>query len=97
MQGRPVIWLPVCMYEIAGSWLMASVCMLRMKHMSSTMFAVFGRSSDTHIPDLPWRANLYFEGAIGNRFCPEVIVVSRCPWRIDSGKSLSYHSFIFGL
>ena len=38
--GAPVIWLPVCMYVMAGSWLIASVCMLRMKHMSSTMRTV---------------------------------------------------------
>ena len=39
----------------------------------------------------------YFDGATGNRFWPEVIVVSRWPFRIDSGRSLSYISIIFGL
>src|SRR5690349_10513723 len=62
--GRPVIWLPVCRYEMAGSWLMASVCMLRMKHMSSTLFDRFGNSSLSHMPLLPYCANLNFEGAI---------------------------------
>ena len=37
MPGRPAIWLPVCMKQMAGSWLMASVCIERMKHMSSTI------------------------------------------------------------
>jgi hypothetical protein len=85
------------MNEIAGSWLIASVCMLRMKHMSSTIFAVCGSISLTHMPDWPYCANLYFEGAIGNRAWPLVIVVSRWPLRTDSGRSLSYHSAIFGL
>ena len=87
--GRPVTWLPVCIYVIAGSWLIASVCIDRMKHMSSTIRAVWGSSSQTHMPLLPCRANLYFDGAIGNRFWPEVIVVSRWPIRIESGRSLS--------
>ena len=43
---------------MAGSWLIASVCMLRMIAMSSTMRAVYGSSSDTHAPDLPCCANL---------------------------------------
>ena len=50
---------------MAGSWLIASVCMLRMKHMSSTILAVYGNSSLTHMPLLPCWANLYFDGAIG--------------------------------
>ena len=50
---------------IAGSWLIASVCMLRMKHISSTILAVYGNSSLTHMPHLPCWANLNFDGAIG--------------------------------
>ena len=76
---------------------MASVCMLRMKHISSAIFPVQGRSSDIHIPHWPCWTNLNFEGAIGNRVCPDVIVVSRWPLRILSGRSLSYQSSIFGL
>ena len=76
---------------------MASVCMLRMKHMSSTILAVYGSSSQTHMPHWPCWANLNFDGAIGNRFWPEVIVVSRWPMRIESGRSLSNHSSIIGL
>ena len=30
MQGRPLTMLPVCMWQMAGSWLMASVCIERM-------------------------------------------------------------------
>ena len=38
---------------IAGSWLIASVFIERMKHISSTNFAVCGNSSVIHMPDLP--------------------------------------------
>ena len=82
---------------IAGSWLIASVCMLRMKHSSSTILAFHGSSSLTHMPHLPCWANLYFDGAIGKRAWPLVIVVSRWPLRMLSGRSLSYHSCITGL
>ena len=85
------------MNVMAGSWLIASVCMLRIKHMSSTIFAVLGSSSVIHIPDWPYWANLYLLGAIGNLFWPEVIVVKRCPLRMLSGRSLSYQAFIAGL
>jgi hypothetical protein len=98
MHGRPAFMLPVCMWQMAGSWLMASVCIERMKHMSSTHFAVYGSSSVfIQKPFAPTGLNLNFVGAIGNRVCPEVIVVRRCPLRIDSGRSLSYHSAILGL
>ena len=76
---------------------MASVCMLRMKHIWSTTFEVQGSSSQTHMPDRPCRANLNIDGAMGNRAWPEVMVVSRCPMRTDSGRSLSYQSFMTGL
>ena len=65
--------------------------------MSSTICAVYGSSSLTHMPHWPYWANLNFDGAIGKRFWPEVMVVSRWPMRTDSGRSLSYHSCIFGL
>ena len=82
---------------IAGSWLIASVFIERIIEMSSTIFAVFGSSSDTHAPLLPYCANLNIDGAIGKRVCPAVMVVNRCPLRMDSGRSLSNHSFIPGL
>src|SRR2546421_6726640 len=89
--------LPVCMKVMAGSWLMASVCMLRMKHMSSTILAVHGSSSLTHMPHLPWRADFNFDGAVGERARPHVMVVSRRPLRVEAGRALSNQSFIFGL
>jgi len=64
---------------------------------SSTTPAVCGSSSLTHAPCCPCCANLKIEGAIGNRACPEVIVVIRWPLRIESGRSLSNHSAIVGL
>ena len=39
------------MNVIAGSWLIASVCIVLMTVMSSTIFAVCGSSSLTHVPD----------------------------------------------
>ena len=56
--------------------------------MSSTIFAVYGSSSLTHMPHWPCCSNLYFDGAIGNRAWPEVIVVSRWPMRIAVGQVL---------
>ena len=44
---------------------------------SKYKFAKYGKTSETHIPLSPCFANLYFDGAIGNLFCPEVIVVRR--------------------
>ena len=52
MLGRPGCWNPVWMNVIAGSWLIASVCIDLMTQMSSTIFAVCGSSSLTHVPDL---------------------------------------------
>src|SRR5206468_3263187 len=95
--GLPVIWLPVCMKLMAGSWLIASVFIERMKQRSSAILATFGSISLIHMPEGPYCANLYFDGATGNRFCPEVIVVRRWPMRTESGRSLSNISTIFGL
>ena len=85
------------MYVTAGSWLIASVQTVLTSAMSSTIFAVQGSSSLTHVPDWPCRANLYFDGATGNRAWPLVMVVSRWPLRIESGRSLSNIASIFGL
>mgnify|MGYP001150913148 CR=1 FL=1 len=59
--------------------------------------AVCGNNSLTQRPHCPCWANLKIEGATGKRFCPEVIVVSRCPMRMEAGNSLSNHSCICGL
>ncbi len=53
MLGRPGCWNPVWMKVIAGSWLIASVYIVLMTVMSSTIFAVCGRSSLTHVPACP--------------------------------------------
>ena len=50
MLGRPASWWPVWKNVIAGSWLIASVCIDLMKHRSSASFAVHGMSSDTVAP-----------------------------------------------
>ena len=82
---------------MAGSWLIASVCIERMIARSSTIFAVCGSNSLTQAPLLPCCANLKTDGAIGKRVWPEVIVVSRWPCRMDSGRSLSNQADIPGL
>ncbi len=91
---RPPCWAgpascePVCTKVIAGSWLIASVCIERMMQMSSTMLAVCGKSSLSDAPLWPCRANLKIDGATGKLFWPEVIVVIRWPIRTESGSSI---------
>ena len=58
-----------------------------MMHSSSAIFAVWGSSSLSQAPLSPCWANLKIEGATGKLFWPEVIVVIRCPIRIESGSS----------
>ena len=83
---------------MAGSWLIASVYIERIKATSSTHLENHGSNSEfIHMPLLPNCANLYFDGAMGKRVCFEVIVVRRWPWRMLSGRSLSYHFAISGL
>ncbi len=43
MLGRPASCEPVCTKVIAGSWLIASVCIERIKQMSSAIVAVCGK------------------------------------------------------
>ena len=52
--------------------------------MSSTIFAVCGRSSLTHAPDLPWRANEYAEFTTGSNDWP-IVCATRWPMRTESG------------
>jgi len=82
-------WLPVCMKVRAGSWLTVSVCSDRIMQSSSTIRAVHGSSSETQRPLCPCRAKRNFDGAIGKRAWPDVMVVSRWPMRTVSGRSLS--------
>ncbi len=86
MLGRPASCEPVWTNVIAGSWLIASVCIERMIVMSSTIPAVCGKSSLSHAPLWPCWANLKIDGATGKFFCPEVIVVIRWPIRTESGQ-----------
>src|SRR3954465_9499069 len=87
--GRPVIWLPVCMWQIAGSWLIASVCSERIQQMSSAWRAMLGSRSDSHMPHWPCWAKVYFDGATGKRAWPELMVVRRWPLRIEPGRDLA--------
>src|SRR6185295_11073416 len=86
--GRPLTMLPVCISVMAGSWLIASVFIERIQQMSSAQVAMFGMTSESHMPHLPCCLNLYFDGAMGKRAWPEVMVVRRWPWRTESGRSL---------
>ena len=82
---------------MAGSWLIASVCTDRMRQRSSATAAVCGKSSLNSAPDSPYFANLKIVGATGRLFCPEVIVVIRCPIRTESGSSIPRLPWIAGL
>jgi len=81
--------LPVYESMFAGSWLIASVFIVRMIAMSSTILAVCGRISDTQAPDLPCCWKEYADGATGKRFWPAVMPVTRWPLRTDAGRSWS--------
>ena len=87
MLGLPASWLPVWKKVIAGSWLIASVNIERIMHQRSAWRAMLGIRSLNHIPLSPCWAKGKIEGATGKLFWPLVIVVSRWPWRIDSGRS----------
>ena len=75
--GRPAIWLPVCMKVAAGSWLIASVCKERIRQSSSMTFAVRGSNSLSQMPLSPRGANLKIVGVTARVFCPEVMPVKR--------------------
>ena len=78
--------------------LIASVLRERIQQISSACLPRFGsRSELSHIPHWPNWEKLYFDGAMGKRAWPLVIVVRRWPLRMLAGRSLSYISFIFGL
>jgi len=65
---------------LAGSWLIASVCIDRITQMSSAIRAMFGKSSLIHMPLFPCWANLNRLGARGNEAWRAVMPVSRSPW-----------------
>jgi hypothetical protein len=70
--------------------LIASVCNERIQQMSSAFLARFGSNCVFIImPQWPAALNWNLDGAMGKRACPLVIVVSRWPLRMLSGRSLS--------
>jgi hypothetical protein len=81
--------LPVWKNVIAGSWLIASVCIERTTHSSDATVPSCGRSSLNHSPSARFlcSANLNMDGATGNRVCPLVMPVRRWPFRIEAGSS----------
>ena len=87
IDGRPACCEPVWKNVMAGSWLIASVCIDLTKHSSSAIAAVCGISSLTIAPLWPWRANAKCEPASGNCFWCAVMPVRRWPLRTDSGSS----------
>ena len=56
MLGRPAIWEPVFTNMWAGSWLMASVVIERMKQMSSMTEPICGKSETISIWFFPYFA-----------------------------------------
>ncbi len=97
MLGRPGCWKPLWIKVMAGSWLMASVHMVLMMAMSSTILAVCGISSLIQAPELPYCANLKTDGATGSVAWPDVMPVMRWPMRTLAGRSTPMYSFSFGL
>ena len=89
----PVTWLPVWMYVMAGSWLIASVYMLRtMAHLVGHLRGVRQQFADPRAGTGRAVRTGTSTARSGKRAWPLVMVVSRWPLRIDSGRSLSYHS-----
>src|SRR4051794_1003252 len=97
MLGRPASCDPVWQNVIAGSWLIASVNIDLMKHKSSACCERCGHNSLMSCPLRPYFWNLNNDGATGNAFCPDVIVVNRCPCRMDSGSSCARYFSSCGL
>ena len=78
------------MAQMAGSWLIASVCSERMKQMSSAFLREVrqqARRSST-CRTCPAGRSLNFDGAIGKRAWPLVMVVRRWPLRMLVGQIL---------
>ena len=81
MEGeRAPVWKKV----MPGSWLMASVCIVRRKRRSSTILAVWGISSLTQNPDSPYWSNLNVDGTIGKPVWFAVIAVKAVPFPVKA-------------
>ena len=84
MLGLPNCMLPVFMSNWPGAWLNASVVIPLIMAMSSTMLAVYGRSSEISAPDFPCFANLNF-GPISFEF--GLMNAARYPFSKSAGGS----------
>ncbi len=84
MLAFPGISEPVQMNVLAGSWLIALVCIELMMHRSSTTSDRCGSSSHIQMPFWPLRWNLNMDGATSCVW-PLVIAVTRCPMLMLSG------------
>ena len=96
MLGRPGCWNPVWMNVMAGSWLIASVFIVLMTVMSSTIFAVWGSSSLTQVPDWPCRLNSNCDLVTSSADCP-IVCATRWPWRTESGICVPWNFASAGL
>ena len=54
IEGRPATWLPEQKKVMAGSWLIASVCIVRMTQRSSATSPVWLSRSLYSTPDFPY-------------------------------------------
>src|SRR5262245_4058310 len=88
MLGRTESWKPDWKKVTAGWWLIGSGCIDLIKQSSATIPAVLGRRLLSQAPELPCCAKLNNDGATGNLVCAAVMVVSRCPMRMEPGKSV---------
>ena len=85
MLGRPGICDPLCMNVTPGPWLMLSVCIERMKHSRSAIFAVWGSRSESQAPLSPYWVNVNGEPTRGIELWLPDMPVSRWPPRTLSG------------
>ena len=97
MLGRPGNCEPVCMCVTPGPWLIASVCIERMRHKSSAMPETCGSMSLISTPLWPRGANLNGDPTSGSDAWLPDIAVSRWPRRIASGSSVPCFSISVGL
>ena len=96
MLGRPGCWNPVWMNVIAGSWLIASVFIVLMTVMSSTIFAVCGSSSLTQVPGLAVLRELELRARHRQRRLPHRLR-DALPLRTESGICVPWNFASAGL
>ncbi len=81
----------------AGSWLMASVCMERMRQNLSAIFWVYGSRSEIHAPASPHCLPPTSGCMTLNAFWLAVMPVTRCPPRTSSGSAFPWSFWSDGL